>query len=445
MNAKTTWKRIRTTTFRLTLAGVFGLLTVTSRAQTYTTPFNFTTVAGTGGVTGWLDGTNSGALLRANGIATDPAGNIYISENANHLIRQVTQQGTNWIVKTIAGTTNSAYLDGVGTNAQFSSPWTLAVDAATNIYIAGRVDQTIRKISPQGTNWVVSTLAGTALTTGYKDATGTAAKFNIPNGVCVDTNGNVYVSDSVNNRIRKVTPGGVVTTVAGNGNRGYADGSAATAEFYFPHGLRMDKSGNLIVTDTYNHLIRKISPVGTNWVVSTIAGYYYPTPEPEGGFADGTNNTARFNRPYDLALDNYGNIYVSDCYSNRCIRKITPQGNDYVVTTIGGVPGVSGTSDGTGSGAQFWGLYDGITFDAKGNLLVADAAALRVGCPAPRIAREGNKFIVSWAASNYGLEQSASLASDAIWTPVPTPPSLINGSFFSTNSFIQPANFFRLH
>ncbi len=413
-------------------------------AQNYSTPFTFTTVAGSS-TGGWQDGTNSAARLRSVGIAMDVSGNFYLADLATCTIRQVQHQGTNWIVTTIAGSTNAGYADGVGTNAQFSSPWSITVDTATNIYLAGRVDQTIRKIAPLGTNWVVTTLAGTPLTTGFANGTGFQAKFNIPNGVCVDTNGNVYVGDSLNNMIRKVTPSGVVTTVAGSGVKGYADGPGTTAKFYFPHGLKMDGAGNIIVADTYNHVIRKVSPVGTNWVVSTVAGIYQAgSPEPIGGFVDGGTDVARFHRPYELALSAYGDIYVSDCWSNSCLRKISPQGTNWIVSTIGGSPHLRGYVDGTGPGAQFFGLYGGIVFDAKGNLMVADAGTLRIGVPSPRIARTGDKAILSWAASGYAFEQSASVSDGALWTPLLNPIAFSNGTFYVTNSMTGPQNFFRL-
>lgn len=413
-------------------------------AQDYTTPFTFTTVLGFPAAPGWLDGTNSDARLRGHAIAIDQSGNIFLGENSNGTIRKVSREGTNWVAVTIAGSTNSGYADGTNSEARFSSPWAIAVDALTNLYIAGRVDQTVRKVSPQGTNWVVTTLAGTPLKTGYAEGTGTNAMFNIPNGICVDTNGNVYVADSLNNRIRKVTPAGVVSTIAGSGVKGYADGPGTSARFYWPHGLRVDDQGNVFVADTYNHVIRKVSPVGTNWVVSTIGGTYQPgSPEPIGGFTDGTNNT-QFHRPYDVALDGFGNVYVSDCWTNRCLRKIAPQGTNWVVSTVGGVPFTRGTGDGMGPGARFWGQFSGMAFDARGALLVADSATLRVGVPAPQIMKVGGSLVLSWAASGYGLERSASLDAEALWVPVNDGVTLVNGTFFATNSVTESAGFFRL-
>src|SRR5207302_2008679 len=130
------------------------------------------------------------------GLAVDSVGNLYVADESNNSIRQVSLVGTNWVVFTLAGTTNFGFTNGTGASAAFEAPWDIAVDSATNIYVAGRVDQTIRKITLQGTNGVVTTLAGTPNTSGYLDATGTAAKFANPNGVGVDKDGNIYVGDS---------------------------------------------------------------------------------------------------------------------------------------------------------------------------------------------------------------------------------------------------------
>lgn len=408
-------------------------------------PYSFTTIIGSPGVRGFIDGTNNGARLSGVGITSDASGNLYFTDTSNNSIRQVIREGTNWVVLTLAGSTNSGFADGVGTNAVFEDPWDIAIDSATNIYVAGRGDQTIRKIVLQGTNGVVSTLAGTPDVPGYVNATGTAAKFHNPNGVAVDKEGSVYVGDSVNNRIRKVTADGVVTTVAGS-TLGYADGVGAGARFYYPHGLKVDKAGNIYVADTYNHLIRKIVPIGAEWHVSTIAGNYQTNSsgEPQGGFADGTKSTAQFNRPYNIALDDYGNIFVSDCYSNACIRKITPVGTNWVVTTIGGVAGGRGLADGTGNRARFNGLYDGVTVDAKGNLFVLDQATIRIGTPTPQITREGERLTVYWPASGYRAERAPDLSPDTIWSSL-TNFTLIDNMFYVTNAGAgNEVGFFRL-
>ena len=233
----------------------------------------------------------------------DVLGNIYVADKNNHRIRQVSPNG---VVRTSAGSTEG-YADGIGTNAQFSFPAGIAVDAWGNIYVADTGNHRIRKISPNG---VSTTLAGS--TEGYADGIGTNARFNQPAGVAVDASGNVYVADKDNHCIRKISPDGEATILAGSTNSGYADGIGTNAQFSSPRGVAVDASGNVYVADTGNHRIRKISP---NGVSTTLAGS-------TEGYADGIGTNAQFNNPAGVAVDASGNIYVADTGNNR-IRKIT--------------------------------------------------------------------------------------------------------------------------
>ena len=192
------------------------------------------------------------------------------------------------------------------------------------------------------------TLAGRAGISGTADGTGSTARFNGPTGVVLDSAGNLYVADSGNNTIRKVTPQGLVTTLAGKaGASGSADGTNSAARFNLTGNggsLALDSTGNLYLADCNNHTIRKVSPVGTNWVVTTLAGR-----AGVAGSAEGTNSVARFYWPCGLATDPVGNLYVADL-ANNTIRKVTPDGTNWVVTTLAGMPGYTGGETGnTGS------------------------------------------------------------------------------------------------
>jgi sugar lactone lactonase YvrE len=265
-----------------------------------------TTLAGLAGHAGSADGTNSEArFYKPYGVALDNAGNLYVADALNYTLRKVTPVGTNWVVTTLAGHAGySSSVDGTNSAARFTSPFGVAVDSAGNVYVADCYDNAIRKVAPVGTNWVVTTLA---------------SGFNQPDGVAVDTNGTVYVADWFNQRICKVTPEGAVTPLAGlAGNIGSVDGTNSTARFAYPIGVAVDLAGNVYVAAQGDSTIRKMTPVGANWVVTTIAGL-------GGSFAeiDGTGAAARFNVLEGVAVDTAGNVYVSD-YGNSTIRKGFP-------------------------------------------------------------------------------------------------------------------------
>ena len=310
-----------------------------------------TTLAGlAGNNTGSADGTGSAARFNGPaGMAVDTNGNVYVADSGNNTIRKVTPSG---VVTTLAGLAGSAgSADGTNSAARFNGPYGVAVDSAGNVYVADTYNDTIRKVTPVGTNWVVTTLAGLAGSSGSADGTNSAARFNYPAGVAVDSAGNLYVADYNNDTIRKVTPVGtnwVVTTLAGlAGNSGSADGTNSAARFNYPEGVAVDSAGNVYVADVYNDTIRKVTPVGTNWVVTTLAGLAGSI-----GSADGTNSAARFAYPVGVAVDSAGNIYVAD-NGNYTIRKVTPVGTNWVVTTLAGLAGYIAEIDGTGSAARF--------------------------------------------------------------------------------------------
>jgi hypothetical protein len=232
-------------------------------------------------------------------VAIDSVGNLYVSDGSNYTIRKISTGGT---VSTVAGTAGvQGTLDGNGSGAQFTMPEGLAVDGSGNIYVADVQAGTIRKISAQG---VVTTLAGSAGMPGSTDGMGSAAQFNRPWGVAVDPAGNLYVADSGNNVIRKITSGGLVTTVAGlAGFAGDVDGAGTNARLNGPVGVAIDSSGNLFVSETSNTL-RMVTPAG---VVSTIAGA-----AGVAGSSNGNGSLARFNFPASLAVDGNENLFVAD-------------------------------------------------------------------------------------------------------------------------------------
>jgi sugar lactone lactonase YvrE len=239
------------------------------------------------------------------GLAVDANGNIYVADAGNHLIRKITPAG---VVTTLAGSGKPEFADGDGVSASFSSPSWVALDKNGNLYVSDFNNNRIRKITPSG---VVTTLAGSE-TAGYADGQGTAAQFKGPSGIAVDGIGNIYVGDRGNNRIRKISPSGVVTTLAGSETAGYADGQGKAAKFNNPTSLAVDGIGNLYVADNGNNRIRKITPSGT---VTTLAG------SGNTGAEDGYGTAASFKGPWGIAVDAIGTVYVAD-QQNHKIRKI---------------------------------------------------------------------------------------------------------------------------
>lgn len=327
---------------------------LSSRAATVYENYTFTTLAGS--TPGWHDGVGSDAGFHYPcSVGVDAAGNTVISDAGNHTIRKISPGG---LVTTLAGLAgNSGTADGIGGAARFNSPSGVAVGADGTVYVADTQNHAVRKIS---TNGVVTTLAGLAGTSGKTEGTGSAARFYHPQDVAVDLAGNVYVADTYNSSIRKITPAGVVTTLAGlSGSNGNANGTGSTARFTRPYGITTDTAGNIFVGDTYNHTVRKITSAG---VVTTLAGS-----AGSSGSADGTNSTARFYYPCGLSVDGAGNIFVADIFNNT-IRKITPEG---VVTTPVGLAKVTGAVDGTGNAARF-NNPESVAVGPGTNLYVAD-------------------------------------------------------------------------
>jgi sugar lactone lactonase YvrE len=298
----------------------------------------------------------------------DSSGNFFLTDDTT--VRKATLVGTNYIVSMLAGLARSiGGTDGTNSMARFNTPSGIAIDAATNLYVADFGNNTIRKISPSGTNWVVTTLAGVAGVTGSADGVGTNALFNNPFGLSLDSGGNLFVADSGNNTIREISPQGtnwIVTTVAGSSSHsGSTDGTNTVARFNTPRDIAVDTNGILYVTDRNNGTVRKTISVGTNWIVTTIAGQ-----AGQKATVDGTNSTAHFSAPDGIAVDTVGNLYVSDT-ADDVIRQLMPIGTNWVVTTIGGIAGINGSTDGAGGSALF-NYPDNIKVDNSGRLYIAD-------------------------------------------------------------------------
>ena len=288
---------------------------VTGPVFTYSVSANVTTFAGSS--LGFTEGIGTAAQFNVpSGIVKDAAGNLFVCDRDNHRIRKITPAG---VVSTFAGGT-MGFVDGTGTAARFNQPYAITIAPSGDFYVGDRINHSIRKITPAG---VVTTLAGNG-TAGDQLGTGSAAMFHEPIGVAADAFGNIFVADYINSKIKKITPAGVVTTFY-------------TANKVF--GLAFDGAGNLFFTEYSYNLVSKLTPAGSYSIVAGEGG--------QGGTVDGTGAAARFYFPAGITVDANGNLYVCDAFNNR-IRKITSSG---VVTTLAG--NTAGQTNGVGVAALF--------------------------------------------------------------------------------------------
>lgn len=304
------------------------------------------TIAGNG-LPGSMNGTGVlASFYYPTGIVADALGNMYVADNYNHKIRKITPLGE---VTTFAGSGVLGSKNGNGISATFNNPYRIAIDTRGNLFVADSGNHKIRKITPSGD---VTTFAGNGVR-GFDDGIGSNSSFDGPAGLVFDSFENLYVADSNNQKIRKITPDGVVSTFAGSGNVGAVNGTALESSFKLPSGIGIDKSNNLYIADTYNRLIRKITPEG---MVSTLAG------TGQIGSVDGNAENASFDLPINIVIDMSGNVIVADLANNK-IRKISPEG---IVSTIAGT-GEWGSTDGPALNSLIIGPY-GLDINPSGDL-----------------------------------------------------------------------------
>jgi len=340
-----------------------GLATVMA---TSTSNYVISTVAGSGtpGFGGDGGPAISAALGAPLGVAVDSSGNLFIAEFENERVRKVTPAGT---ISTVAGNGSFGFSGdgGPATSAALFGPDGVAVDSAGNLFIADSANARIRKVTPAG---MISTVAGNG-TLGFSGDGGpaTSAELSGPLGVAVDSAGNLFIADGYT-RVRKVTPAGTISTVAGNGIEGFSgDGGPATAAELYEGGVTVDSAGNLFIADTYNGRIRKVTPAGT---ISTVAGSGTLGFSGDGGLA----TSAELHWPQGVAVDGSGNLYIAD-NADACIRKVAAAGT--ISTVAGnGIQGFSGDG-GAATAAQLW-SPTAVVVDGNGNVFIADEGNNRI-------------------------------------------------------------------
>lgn len=340
----------QTLSARLVLLALIASSSVAVADQA-TKPLAVSTIAGIALQSGSNDSPNARFFTPVS-IATDRAGNVYVLDTNNHTVRKIAPGGT---VSTLAGVPGQPGSND-SPNARFNHPVGMVATPDGTLYVTDLLNHTVRKITPDGT---VSTVAGTVGVAGSFDGVGLTAQFNGPENIVVDKSGSLIVADTFNHLIRKVSPSGVVSTIAGMALvSGVTDSPGAL--FNYPIGVAVDSAGNILVSDSFNHTIRRISPTG---VVSTIAGLPGSL-----GYANGSGNVVRFNVPTALAIDKHDNLFVTDT-RNHVVRKITKAGE---VSTVAGTGGVAGIADGIAEAARF-NTLQGIAVFRKGfGLYVSD-------------------------------------------------------------------------
>ena len=291
-------------------------------------------------------------------VAVAPNGEVFFSEYETGRIRMVGKDG---IVRTLAGGTSPGYQDGDGPRARFHKPMGIALLPDGSVVVADNANHAIRKVTLDGN---VTTIGGNGKA-GYKDGPAAQTQFWYPNGVCTDPAGNVYVADTVNNAIRKISTDGIVTTLAGDGSTGFVDGRGRNGKLYNPSGVSFDpRDGTLYIADWSNHAVRKLTPKGDH---ITLAG------NGTEGYADGKGDNARFRSPYGVDVDPQGRVWIADWF-NGLVRVMQPDGT---VTTAVGVPPNGGYFEGPPGMVKFFGLMN-VRWTPDGSIYLADTDNERI-------------------------------------------------------------------
>jgi sugar lactone lactonase YvrE len=359
--------------------------------------YTIMTVAGNGayGYSGDAGPATAAQVYDPWGVAVDSAGNVYIADQLNNRVRKLAADGT---ISTLAGKGSAGYSGdgGAASSAELYHPCGVAVDSAGNVYIADTANEVVRKVTTGGT---ISTVAGMAHTAAYAGDGGaaTSASLNKPTGVALDAAGNLYIADSFNHCIRMVATSGTITTVAGNSFSGSeGDGGPATsASLNTPQGVAVDGAGNLYIADTANSLVRKVAPDGT---ITTLAGQILNGYSGDGGPAA----SAMLNRPKTVLPDAAGSLYIADTFNSR-IRVVTPDGT---ITTVAGNGIFGDWGDGGPATSAQLRFPSGLALDAAGNLYVADTQNNRVRLLVP-FPQPGNS--------------GAAIPISRIWRPMASP------------------------
>ena len=353
------------------LVGTFVSGSAIVHAQT------ISTVAGNGAPSYSGDGglATSAALNRPRGVAFDASGNMYIADELNHRIRRVTSSGT---ITTFAGTGTGGFSGdgGQAGNAQLFQPEDVFVDGSGAVYIADSSNHRVRKVTPAG---IISTVAGTGTDNFNGDNIAAMnAQLNRPTSIAVAASGDLYIADSSNHRIRKVAAtNGIITTVAGNGVPGYSGdvGPATSATLRFAVGVALDSAGNLFIADAGNHVVRKVTPA--NGFIFTVAGNGAGAGTDQGSFSGdgGSATSAGLNTPEDIAVDPAGNLYIADTANNR-IRRMSASNN--VIATIAGTGTDGFSGDGGPAVGAMLSFPWAVALDTSGNVLVGDRVNNRI-------------------------------------------------------------------